>query len=153
MRRSLSLLAFAAVVACSSDDDGTEAPAGATTACAADTRKDVYAAGMAKPAGGLSVTLVEASPAPPAKGTNAMTIELRDASGAPVDGARIVVVPWMPDHAHGSAVTPVVAAEGAGRYGVSKVYFPMAGLWRVTVTVEAQGQAPQDAVFQFCLEG
>jgi hypothetical protein len=98
--------------------------------------------------------MVEATPAPPAKGTNAMTLELTDAGGKPIDGATITVTPFMPDHAHGSAVTPVVAPAGPGRYSVTKVYLPMAGLWRITVSVQAASGAPvQDAVFQFCLDG
>lgn len=151
---SAASVAFAlAVMGCSSSDgDAQTAGPSAATGCAADTRKDVYTAGLTKRAGSLSVKLVDAAPAPPSKGTNAMTIAVTDAAGVPVDGATVRVLPFMPDHGHGSAVTPVVAAAGAGTYTVSKVYFAMAGLWKVSITVETSS-GTQEAVFQFCLDG
>jgi hypothetical protein len=83
-----------------------------------------------------------------------MTIELLDAAGNPVDGATIVVTPWMPDHAHGSAVKPVVTSLGGGKYAIDKVYLAMAGLWQIKVGVQpASGGALQEAMFQFCLDG
>jgi hypothetical protein len=82
-----------------------------------------------------------------------MTIEVVDENNAPVDGATIAVTPWMPDHGHGSAVRPEVAAMGGGRYAVSKVYLPMAGLWELKVSVQRTGSLPQEAVFNFCLDG
>lgn len=143
-----------AVAACSDDDAGQSSTPGAATGCAADTRKDIYVAGLAKPAGALSVKLVDAKPGPPVKGTNELTLELLDASGNPVDGATVTVKPFMPDHGHGSAVTPSVTPSGAGRYAVSKVYLAMAGLWRITVSVQMPGGGPlQEAAFQFCLDG
>lgn len=141
--------------ACGGDDDTTTSSSGSAPAggCAADSRKDIYTAGLAKPAGGLSVKLVQATPAPPAKGTNALTLEIVDAAGKPVEGATVVVTPFMPDHAHGSAVTPEVASKGGGLYEVSKVYLAMAGLWRLTVTVTVPGTNAADATFLFCLDG
>jgi hypothetical protein len=151
----LSILLTAVVVtACSGDDDpSSSSGAPPQTGCAADNRKDVYTAGLVKPAGDLSVKLVEASPAPPAKGTNTMTIEVRDGAGNPVDGATITVTPFMPDHAHGSAVKPIVTPSGSGKYAVEKVYLAMAGLWKLTVAVQMPGGALHEAAFQFCLDG
>jgi hypothetical protein len=148
------------LVGCSSSDSGgatsnaanTTTPA-TTTACSTDTRKDVYAAGMTKPAGPLTVKLVDSDPGPPIKGTNTMTVEVTDASGAPVDGAKLTVTPFMPDHGHGSSVVPTVTPSGGGKYVVANVYFVMAGLWRVTFSVQS-GTAPEaDAIFNFCLDG
>ncbi len=142
--------------ACSSDDDSTTTGTGtsASTACAADKRQDIYTAGLTKPAGDLQVVLVDAQPGPPIKGMNTLKLELRDSSGAAVDGAEISVTPFMPDHAHGSARKPVVTAAGAGRYDVAGVWLPMAGLWKITVSVKkAEGAALQAAEFQFCLDG
>lgn len=162
MRRSifsvlLIAIAAASLVACSSDDDGASSGGGGpktATGCAADDRKDIYTAGLAKPAGAMSVRLVESRPGPPVKGTNAMTIEVVDAGGQPVDGATLTVTPWMPDHAHGSALKPVVSALGGGRYAVEKVYLSMAGLWQIKIAVQAPGGgAIEEATFQFCLDG
>ncbi len=149
---ALSSLVFAA--ACSDSDDDGGSGATPATGCAADGRKDIYAAGLTKPAGTFTVKLVEATPGPPIKGTNAMTLELLDAEGRPVDDATVTVTPWMPDHAHGSAVKPEVTSLGGGRYSVEKVYLAMAGLWEIKVSVQpAAGGVLQEATFQFCLDG
>jgi len=147
------------VVACSSSDGSdTGASSGQTqaTACEKDTRKDVYTAGIAKETSvgeRLTVKIVESTPSPPKKGTNTMTLEIADGAGKLLDGATVSVVPYMPDHAHGSAVTPVVTPMGAGRYDVTKIYYPMPGLWKVTVTVQMTGAAPQEVAFNFCFDG
>jgi len=153
-----SLFALLSLAACGGGDDATQpsTTSGATaisTACAADTRKDVYVAGLTKPAGALSVKLMDASPSPPSTGVNTLTLEVMDAAGAPVDGATITVTPWMPDHAHGSSVKPAVAAAGSGTYTVSNVYLVMAGLWQVKVSVQRAPGDVQEAMFQFCLDG
>jgi hypothetical protein len=147
------LVLTALVLGCSSDDDGSTATNGSNaTACAADTRKDLYVAGMAKPAGALVVKLVEAVPGPPIKGMNAMTLNVTDANGAPVDGAILTVVPFMPDHAHGSARKTVIKPTGAGTYEVTDIWLPMAGLWKLTISVQANGLT-SEAAFQFCVDG
>lgn len=151
-----ALALFAA--ACGSSDDTTSssssgASGSPTTACEKDTRKDIYTAGLAKQSAGLTVKIVESNPSPPQKGTNTMTLEIADAAGAPVDGATVAVTPWMPDHAHGSALTPVATPMGGGRYAVSKIYYPMPGLWQVTVSVQTPGAAAQEVTFNFCFDG
>lgn len=150
--------------ACSSSgsDGNTGGTSGASTspgtqsaACAADTRKDIYIAGLSKltASGALKIELMDATPAPPQKQSNAMVLKLVDAAGAPVDGATLSVTPFMPDHGHGSSVKPTVMPMGAGVYAVSNVYLPMPGLWRLTVTVQMPNVAAQDAAFQFCIDG
>lgn len=156
--RSVALAGVLLLAACSSSDpgsgtSGSSGSSGAQTACEKDTRKDVYAAGIAKQSGGLTVKIVESNPSPPQKGTNTMTLEISDASGKPLDGATVAVTPWMPDHAHGSALTPVATGMGGGRYAVTKIYYPMPGLWQVTVSVQMPGAAAQEVTFNFCFEG
>jgi hypothetical protein len=162
--RSLALsglvaLAALGATACSSSGDdggssGTSGTSGTTSACAADTRKDIYTAGLAKQSSGaLSVKLMEATPAPPAKQSNALTFQVTDAAGKPVDGATLSVTPFMPDHGHGSSVKPTIAPMGGGTYAVTNVYLPMPGLWRLTVTVQMPNVAAQDVAFSFCIDG
>lgn len=147
---SAAALSVSAFAACGGDDESHDP---AARGCAADTRKDLYTAGMTKPAGGLAVKLLEATPGPLIKGTNALKLEVRDEAGAPIDNATLKVTPFMPDHGHGSAVPPVVTAAGAGVYDVAKVYLSMAGLWQLKISVERPGAGTQEAVFQFCLDG
>ena len=154
---ALGLFLFAVgVSACSSG--GGDAPNGSSgsppSACAQDNRKDIYIAGLAKQtAGSLSVKIMEATPAPPAKLTNAMTLQVVDAAGLPVEGASLSVVPFMPDHGHGSAIKPTVTPKGGGVYAVTNLYYPMPGLWRVTVTIQMPNIAAQDVAFSFCIDG
>jgi hypothetical protein len=162
IRASRSGLALAFVsIAClaggcsSSDgDDGSGGTAPAQTACDKDTRKDIYTAGLSKQASALSVKIVDSSPAAPAKGDNTMTLSITDPAGAPIDGATVSILPWMPDHAHGSAIVPSVTPMGNGTYDVTNLYYPMPGLWKVTVSVLVPGAAaPQEVAFNFCLDG
>ena len=133
--------------------------AAAASACAQDTRKDTYAVGLAKQttttssAGALSVKLMEASPAPPQKQSNTLTLQVVDAAGKPVDNATLSVTPFMPDHGHGSSVKPTVTPMGGGTYDVANVYLPMPGLWRLTVTVQMPNVAAEDVAFSFCIDG
>jgi len=153
---SMAVLFIATTAGCSGDDEGSQNTSGAppATACAADARKDIYTAGLSKPAGDLSVKLVESRPGPPTKGANAMTLEILDAGARPVDGATITVTPWMPDHAHGSGAKPVVTPMGGGKYEVENVYLAMAGLWQIKIAVQPPGGGPlQETMFQFCLDG
>jgi len=164
--RRLALAPIVAAVAvlapaCSSSsgDGNTGGTSGASTtmsaACMADTRKDIYTAGLTKQtaSGALSIELMNATPAPPQKESNALVLKVVGAGGAPVDGATLSVVPFMPDHGHGSSVKPTVTPMGGGLYDVSNVYLPMPGLWRLTVTVQMPNVAAQDAAFQFCIDG
>ncbi|MBX3232403.1 MAG: FixH family protein [Labilithrix sp.] len=164
MRVLFVLPALLALVACSGDDDGgaTGSTSGAGTACAADTRKDVYTPGMAKLASDLQLQLVDSAftpsdkpvqPGQVQKGMNAITVEVLDANKAPLDGANVSLSLWMPDHAHGSARTPKVTPMGGGKYEISEVWLPMAGLWRFRIGVTANGAPPKEADFNFCIDG
>jgi hypothetical protein len=139
--------------ACSSSSDPGATTNKPASACETDTRKDTYVAGLSKSAGPLSVRIVDATPAPPTKGTNVMTLQIVHGGGKPVDGATVSVTPFMPDHGHGSAVVPVVTPMGDGKYSVSKIYLAMAGLWKLTITVTPAGGSPSDTAFSFCLDG
>jgi hypothetical protein len=150
---STGLLALAA---CTSSAGGGESTSGSTgsSACDLDTRKDIYVAGLSKTTpGALRVKIVESTPAPPAKLNNELTLQVIDSSGANVDGATLSVVPFMPDHGHGSAIKPTVTSKGGGVYNVVGLYYPMPGLWRVTVTVQLPNVAAQDVAFSFCIDG
>jgi nitrogen fixation protein FixH len=71
------------------------------------------------------------SPDPPGVGRHTMRIEVRDAQGAPVSGAKVTVVPSMPAHGHGSTEQPAVTEEGEGSYLAHPVTFQMPGGWEV----------------------
>lgn len=159
MRSIVVALVLVGVAACSSSGDDSNVSATdaglTTTACAQDTRKDIYAAGLTKTtAQNLALTVMSSDPAPPARDINDLVLELKDANGQPLDGATLQVVPWMPDHGHGSSVKPTVTPKGGGLYDISNIYYVMPGLWQDTITVTPAGStAQQTAVFNFCIDG
>jgi hypothetical protein len=140
------------------DGAGTEATdAGLLYSCATETRAVHYMANLtlASTSGAFTAVLVESVPGPPAKGTNAWTVKILDASGAPQDGLTITGVPNMPDHRHPATVRPVVTPiEGsAGTYSVTPVYLFMPGYWEVTLTLQVTGGAKDTVVFPVCIPG
>lgn len=164
--RPLFLLAASALalgagsVACGGDHDdmhdgGHHHDGGMAMNCSDDPRADTYAAGLEKASenGHFTVTLRTADPAPPAKGDNTWTIEIRDAGGTPVEGATLTVTPWMPDHGHGTSIDVQVAAgSDPGTYVLSSIDLRMPGLWEVTIEIDAGG-VTDSVVFAFCVEG
>jgi hypothetical protein len=167
VRFSVLALVLLSVVACESSsaappNSGTEGAAGAglegEVSCAEDPRVDTYSAGLTQEgaAGELTFTLLSSEPAPPAKGGNTFEVSLEDAAGDPTSGdLRIELL--MPDHGHGTQVTPVVTFDAdTQRFRIAPVYLFMAGVWRVELALyadEAADQPRDSATFFFCIEG
>jgi len=124
--------------------------------CAADSGAVAYAVGLSQAAmdGKVTITFVDAKPAPPAKGGNTFTIDVTDDASAPVDGATITVAACMPLHGHCATVTPTVTpGSQPGRYVVDDVELFMPGLWAITFTVTPSSGAPDPVTVSFCVEG
>ena len=163
-------LVLATTAACKDDArpataDAPEADAVATDAavdavpidaprfCDSETRDDTYTPGMVKVGvNGYAFTLVSSVPAPPQKGNNAWVVQISHPD--PVDGINLSVVPFMPDHGHGTAVQAVVTPTTNGTYNISPVNLFMTGFWSVRINVldPAAGNAELDHVaFLFCV--
>jgi hypothetical protein len=97
--------------------------------------------------------LVTADPAPPAKGSNVWTIEVRDSGGASVEGLTITPSAFMPDHGHPAPLKPTATAAGGGTYTVTPLYFFMAGYWEVTLSFQPTGGAKETVTFPICVPG
>lgn len=140
-----------ALAACGSDDvdDGPAA------SCETEDRDDVYSMGMSKlGAAGYEVVLMNSTPAPPAKDDNAFDIQVLDDTGAAADGLVLDVVPFMPDHNHGTPIEAVVTpADTNGEYSATPVNLWMPGLWRVTVDIDDTAGDLDEVEFFFCIEG
>lgn len=160
----LALISAAFLVAC---DDGGGGEDGGTTGtiedpCANDDRGDEYAVGLSRTGemGNVTLTFVDASPAPPRKGDNRWVIEVTSASdGSPIDDATFTVTPFMPDHGHGTPVPVGVehAPNPPGTWIFDPVNLMMAGLWEITFDVEATDPTTQTTVsdtlvFRFCVD-
>ena len=159
--RPTSFAALFALLACGGSSGGTAvttggggaagAPAGA---CATDARAQIFSKGMEQPGAmkALRVRLLTIDPTPAFKGTNTWTIEVVDDAGAPIPGATVSVKPFMPDHGHGSSITPTVTELGEGRYAIASLVLFMPGLWETTIAITAAGIA-DSVVFSFCVAG
>src|SRR6185295_7599560 len=103
----------------------------------------------------LTLELMTADPAPPARGTNSWNVRLTDGSGAPISGVALEVTPFMPDHGHGTSVVPTVTAGDDGTYAIQGLYLFMPGVWRVTFALDAHanGTDPNVVNFFFCVAG
>jgi hypothetical protein len=148
-----------ALTACSSTSSGGGSTGGTTTEtsiCAGDPRATSYTVGLSAKAtdGAYAVTFVDAMPAPPTKGDNTWTVKITDSAGNPVDGATVTAKPFMPDHAHGSSITPQVTPMGTdGTYEVTLLDLFMPGIWQVTLTITPASGAADNVVFTFCVDG
>jgi hypothetical protein len=157
----LTGLILATVAAACSSTTGSGGNAGQQDAdvigCMA--KGDIYAADMHKPglSGQLQFVLVGSDPGPPIVGTNTWTVQVLDGGGKPVTGATFTWLPgdksvWMPEHGHGSTAQPQVTANADGTYTITPLYFFMAGLWQVTLQVQA-GTMTDSVVYSFCVGG
>jgi hypothetical protein len=67
-----------------------------------------------------------------------LRILVLDATGRPVDGARITVDGGMPEHGHGLPTQPRVQGSlGGGMYDIEGLRFSMGGWWEVKLAIES----------------
>ncbi|HTM19107.1 MAG TPA: FixH family protein [Kofleriaceae bacterium] len=148
MIRFALILALCAAACGGGDDDTTPSQ------CADETRALAYVPGMAVDGAQeqFMVMLVDADPAPPAKGDNYWMIMVHAMdTGDPVDGAVLEVTPFMPDHGHGTSIVPVVTPDTEpGTYIVDPINLWMPGLWEVRIDVDDGADL---ITFPFCIEG
>jgi len=110
--------------------------------CTNDPRVFTYKAGMTIPSASGSLT--------PARGNDIWTMKVTDTSNQPQAALTMTVLPFMPDHGHGTSVDASITNNHDGTYTVSPLYFFMPGVWRVTFSTAT----PKDsAVFFFCVPG
>ncbi|RMH44636.1 MAG: hypothetical protein D6689_02005 [Deltaproteobacteria bacterium] len=157
IRTPLALLAVAAALAaCGGDDHDHDHGADAGIDCSLIMEgQDVYSPGLEKVGdAGYAVRLLMSDPAPPARGDNTWTIEVVDASDAPVDGLEIDVDTWMPHHQHGSPIHADDMPAGApGQYTLAPVNLFMPGIWEVTLHLMQNGSEVDSVVYTFCIDG
>lgn len=128
--------------------------------CETDTRAMPYRPGMTVDSSAtpplFRLKLVESVPGPPTKGISTWTVEVDDfATEAPLDNLELAVMPYMPDHQHGTkpvVVTPVNDAPGT--YTLSPVNLFMSGVWQVRFTIvgaQIAGGITDTAVIPICI--
>jgi hypothetical protein len=123
--------------------------------CVDDERVDTYTAKLQKPGtrGVLTFELTASEPAPPAKGSNAFSVRILDEEGAALEGELGIALD-MPDHGHGTSVTPVVSFDPPTFvFTLAPVHLFMPGVWRVALDFRVEGSEVDRVVFHFCVEG
>ncbi len=82
-----------------------------------------------------------------------MTVQVTAAPGcsADLDGCRIQVTAWMPEHNHGMTRTPVVRQVGPATFLLEGLLLHMPGYWEIVVNVFA-GATSGRAVFPVMIE-
>ena len=118
---------------------------------------ETYTSGMSH-SGDLSSLnfALYADPAPPDKGVNVFTVQITDAaSDVGVDGATVLITPFMPEHGHGTnpADYGTAATGDAGSYESVPIDLFMSGLWELTFTVASGDAILDQTTYSFCLEG
>lgn len=78
---------------------------------------------------------VRTSPQPPTRGGQSAQLTITDATGAPVTGLSLSVLPWMPVMGHGTSVVPSSNETAAGVYTIDNLYLFMPGLWALRTTI------------------
>lgn len=81
-------------------------------------------------------------------GVNSFDIIVHDKSDKDVVGAKIKVVPWMPDMGHGVFEKPVVKERGGGAYSVENVILIMEGRWELRLKI-SNDNAEDTVTFDF----
>jgi hypothetical protein len=115
-----------------------DAPSG-TVVCATEPGVDTYAPNLKKPgtSGSYSFELVSSTPAPPALDDNTFVVRVTGADGTPQNG-QLTAILDMPEHGHTSPKTPVITFDAnAGAFTLNPMYLFMVGLWRITLTFQA----------------
>lgn len=147
---ALCLALIALLVGCPSEEEEEE------HICGDLTRVMTYVAGLDgdSTAGALTMSILEAAPAPPDVGDNTWTVDVIDAAGAPAAGCTAAVTSYMPDHGHASAAAPTWTEDVAviGQYFVDEIDLFMPGYWTVTFEVDCGGTT-DTVVYGFCAEG
>ena len=133
---------------------GSESPAdaGEVIDCSTDARVMTYAPGMsvASTNKALTFALLSSNPGPPAKGNDTWIIKVTDTTSQPQPALNLSVLPFMPDHGHGTSVNASITNNHDGTYTVAPLYFFMPGVWRITF---ASASPADTAVFYFCVPG
>ena len=166
--RTLSLLALstsAALAACHTSSGNTTDGPVLSYNCAADDRAQTYVAGLEVmgTSGKMTFKLMDASPAPPARGNNTWSVQVNAAgsAGAPVTDlgtsgqmvpmATFSATPYMPDHGHGTPIEVQITNQGSGMYQLTPVNLWMPGYWVTTLVVDSPSVGSDTAVYKFCL--
>ena len=104
--------------------------------------------------GKYSLIIEDIDPNPIDQGNNSWSVVLKDNAGNVVPDAKIVLVPTMPKHGHGTFPALFLAKVGdaAGSYEIGPFDLIMPGTWLMTFTITGSDEAESTVVVSFCIE-
>jgi len=101
----------------------------------------------------VTAEVIEAEPSSPLKGSNAWTVALTSDAGEALTGCAIHLVPFMPDHGHGSNEVDSVELESTpGHYALEGFELSMPGYWELNAEVTCPTLEPDELTFDLWLE-
>ena len=123
--------------------------------CNGDKRVNVGALPSVVPSddGQLRLRVLSAEPAVPLAGENTWTLAIETAAGQALAVQGIRADAFMPDHGHPSPVAPVLSQQSDGTWRMSRLQLVMAGVWRLTLTIQQSGQPDKVVVAFVCVAG
>ena len=80
-------------------------------------------------------------------GRNEVAVYVTDDKGMNVEGAKIEITPWMPEHGHGSMWPPTVTEQGKGLYR-AVIPLTMIGHWELKIKIR-KGDIKDNTIFDF----
>jgi hypothetical protein len=162
---SIALLSFGAVFGCDEhgdhdhsaheNDDHSDHMMGGTSAQSCeDLDGGCFSIGWSQMGERFTLTVEEAAPEEPQRGLNNWTMALTDSEGMPATECALLLIPFMPDHNHGSVEVEGVE-RGGGRYFIEGLDLIMPGMWelRFEVTCGDEIDALDSIMFMLWLEG
>lgn len=81
------------------------------------------------------------------EGRNEFDIHITDDKSVDVEGAKIEITPFMPEHGHGSMWPPTVTEKGKGLYR-AVIPLTMSGHWELKIRIR-KGQIEDGTAFDF----
>lgn len=123
---TIAIAAALSLTACGSNQTAVSSPPLSFSGPASDT--------VASTTGALSIG-IRWSPDVPVKGSDAAELTFLDASGNPVDGLTVTIVPWMPAHGHGTSIQPIMMTESPGVQIATPLYLFMSGEWQLRMMI------------------
>ncbi|MBF0505447.1 MAG: FixH family protein [Nitrospirae bacterium] len=81
------------------------------------------------------------------EGRNEVEIHITDEKNMDVEGAKIEITPFMPEHGHGSRWPPTVTEKGKGLYR-AVIPLTMSGHWELKIRIH-KGQIEDGTVFDY----
>jgi hypothetical protein len=68
-------------------------------------------------------------------GMNMFDLLVRDRDGQNVENAMVLIVPWMPEHAHSVSENVAITDKSGGSYHVEKIHLNMEGKWQIKIRI------------------